>query len=191
MFHSICTFLYSTWTSLILHPHELSPMICMISIKIFRDLLHLAYCIAAEVYQGFVAVVATLFPCIVYQLKFETDCIAAAFVCQGTTTWNCSWDGPCLLVPTGQNMLILLSWLLEKILEPKMVPKNSRTCYSFFILIGGQDFWTQNAIKEGEGKLEIWMQNRHTRATNATTQDSRFWYRGKGSSQGSSKTQSL
>ncbi len=55
-------------------------MICMISIKIFGDLLHFAYCIAAEVYQGFVAVVATLFPCIVYQLTFETDCIAAAVV---------------------------------------------------------------------------------------------------------------
>jgi hypothetical protein len=56
-------------------------MICTISIKIFRDLLHFAYCIAAEVYQGFVAVVATLFPCIVYQLKFETDCIASS--CSG------------------------------------------------------------------------------------------------------------
>jgi hypothetical protein len=32
----------------------------MISIKIFGDLLHFA----AEVYQGFVAVVATLFTCI-------------------------------------------------------------------------------------------------------------------------------
>ncbi len=51
-------------------------------------------------------------------------------------------------------------------------------------------FWTQDAIKEGEGKPEIWMQNRQYKSNNAT-QDPRFCYRDNASSQGSSKTQSL
>jgi hypothetical protein len=33
----------------------------------------------------------------------------------------------------SKNMWLLLSWLVDKILEPKMVPKNPRTCYSFYL----------------------------------------------------------
>ncbi len=78
MFHSICTFLYSTWTSLILHPMSCLPWsarfqsrssgICCILLtvlqqKFTRDLLQL---------------LRHYFP--VHQLKCETDCIAAAVV---------------------------------------------------------------------------------------------------------------
>lgn len=74
MFHSICTFLYSTWTSLILHPMTCLPwsawfqsrfsgICCILQQKFTRDLLQL---------------LPHYLP--VYQLKFETDCIAAAVV---------------------------------------------------------------------------------------------------------------
>jgi hypothetical protein len=110
----------------------------MISIKIFRDLLHFAYCIAAQVYQGFIAVVVTLFPCIVYQLKFETDCIAAAVVVS-------------LCVPRDHNYLeLLMRWSM-------FVSTNRPEHANPFILIAGKDFGTQNGTQEFKNMLLLFI----------------------------------
>jgi hypothetical protein len=104
MFHSICTFLYSTWTSLILHPMSRLPWSAWFQSR-FSGICCILLTVLQQKYtKGYVAVVATLFPCIPIEVRNRLYCSSCSSkrLCQGTTTtWNCSWDGPCLLVPTG------------------------------------------------------------------------------------------